>query len=792
MTSAGNPVPHHVRASRDTRNNNNGGIAVAAAAGAEDAAIEMQPEHVAALLETEMNTVASFPKYRRMLAEIMRWLEQHYPELHSQIVIDITDNDRNDLTRHYNGATHDFRYDLLDPKWVKLFLSSAKKWKNTEKTVQYSFDHPRRYHDAVLKCAGVSRFTLHPNYRREMKAYLDNLKKEKSKAKANSQLDENDADPIGIQLYEQLCKWAVKSGTIIGIFVWAFLTTQWNVMGRTVDVDPLGFHNLRKGQHDSIIFKYDSNKADKKGEKVTPKNCYSNPARPFISLFLALGCYLCINQNKFKRNSDKLFQASGKDGSASNSFSKALKKLVEKVHSGWETIRNYSVRDGHFHPHGVRKGSGTHVTTCTMDPPPIPSVLMRGEWSLGKVLEVYWKYSMIGDTYLGRCLAGFDPDKPGFGVLPPHFREGMENHHINEGMQLCFGGILENFGGSGIEGALLLFLASIVYHADSFLFVEIADHSNHAFLNIPILNKPELLRELQKLVTLEPAGDVQQATGVPRHSLMMDELKDFYDAVQGYSAEVKELKETLPTMVKDAIEEKAAESGQVTAQYVLDQVTDAISKATDGMEEKITAAVEKANAQLGIVNTSNDTQDAVADATVPAVSRAQEGATQTLFPSFKYHDPKPTKRNKNRTDWDVPADFDLPTADLYVAWTAWILGYPLNHSKKSNGDLYVAPVKPIHLLRDGNLPSAIKKRFDNAWRPILELMHTEVQSTVENKSAEKADHEFVKVTYNLALKNVCLKYPDIAVSLSGGCKVSTCSKAVKAHKAKKRKAARMA
>ena len=112
------------------------------------------------------------------------------------------------------------------------------------KKIQYGFDHPRRYHDAILKCQGVSDYQLHPRYRSEMKAYLDNMKKEKTKAKGKSQLDENEADAIGFGLYEQLCQWAVEAGTLVGIFIWAFITTQWNVMGRTVNVDPLGFHNL--------------------------------------------------------------------------------------------------------------------------------------------------------------------------------------------------------------------------------------------------------------------------------------------------------------------------------------------------------------------------------------------------------------------------------------------------------------------------------------------------------------------------------------------------------------------
>jgi hypothetical protein len=63
----------------------------------------------------------------------------------------------------------------------------------------------------------------------------------------------------------------------------------------------MGFHNIHKSQHDSIVIQYDSNKMDKKGEKVTPKNCYANPAKPDICMFLALGCYISINQNKFSQ-----------------------------------------------------------------------------------------------------------------------------------------------------------------------------------------------------------------------------------------------------------------------------------------------------------------------------------------------------------------------------------------------------------------------------------------------------------------------------------------------------------
>jgi hypothetical protein len=144
-----------------------------------------------------------------------------------------------------------------------------------------------------------------------------------------------------------------------------------------------------------------------------------------------------------------------------------------------------------------------------------------------------------------------------------------------EGIKLCFGRIIDGFGGSGIEGALLLLLACIVYHAYTFLLPQIAKNRNHPFLSIPLLSQPELLKQLWELVTLEPAGNVMQSTGVPHSAYMMDELRKVYWAMQGYASEVRELKTKVPEIVKTAIEEKATESGQVTATFVMERLKEA-------------------------------------------------------------------------------------------------------------------------------------------------------------------------------------------------------------------------
>ena len=288
---------------------------------------------------------------------------------------------------------------------------------------------------------------------------------------------------------------------------------------------------------------------------------------------------------------------------------------------------------------------------------------------------------------------------------------------------------------------------------------------------------------------MEPAGFVKEATVVPHHSEMMHELKDVYQSLINYRGEVTDLKARLPDIVKNAIEEKATESGHVTASFVLERVTDEITKATDTMESKIITAIGKATFHLRS-NAASATGSVISDITSPAVvPRPRERGYHQLYQSYKYHDKNAKKRNKNRADWDVPVDFDFPTGDLYVGWTAWLLGYPLNRSKKSDGEVYLAPGKPLHLLRYGHLSANIKKKFDNHWRPILELMHQEVDAAIRSTPVEKRNDGFIRSSYDLALKNVCHKYPGIAAALSGGRAISTCSKAIRASITKKRKAA---
>jgi len=512
-----------------------------------------------------------------------------------------------------------------------------------------------------------------------MKAHLLLIRKEHAQANDDGETEDQEADPISFEFYKNLCLWSIESKQIDD---WAFTTIQWNVMGRSANIDVLGFHNLTCSLgSDSITIKYDANKKDKAGDNVTPKNCYANPKDGKVCIFLALGCYLALNQEKFKRASDKIFRLNGKKGSASDKYCKSLRATVMDSEAR-KTIACLFVRLSNFHPHGNRKGASSHVTTNTMEPPPMPSILLRGEWSLGKVLDIYWRWTAQGDTYLGRLLAGMDHDNVEFGMLPPHFKEGRENKHISEAMRLCFGPIIDMWGEKcTIESSLLLFLASMVWHQD-FLAKFMTETNGHPFQNIPILQNPVLLRELKQLVTCEPCNSISVSSGVPRHIKNMKLLYEILHKQDQTLEAVLDLTNNLPDIVRAAISQKAAEAGHVTVEYVME----ALNASTDSIKSLIERTVDNS-----IRKAMEHSRVGQAEATFMEVGNYDDDEQRMEWPITSYRDYK----HADGFTYAVPPDFEFSSCSLRLAWNAWLVGFPGNRSSSTAA---IAPVRPLRLI----------------------------------------------------------------------------------------------
>ena len=97
----------------------------------------------------------------------------------------------------------------------------------------------------------------------------------------------------------------------------------------------------------------------------------------------------------------------------------AFVALIQPLMSHKAVVETY-MQSTHAKSHGMCKESATMASSGTACPPPVSSIANRGEWSLGKTLDVHWHFLAPGCAFLGCILAGFDPNKSEFATPPPH------------------------------------------------------------------------------------------------------------------------------------------------------------------------------------------------------------------------------------------------------------------------------------------------------------------------------------------------------------------------------------
>lgn len=89
----------------------------------------------------------------------------------------------------------------------------------------------------------------------------------------------------------------------------------------------------------------------------------------------------------------------GANGAASQRYCKQLKILIAE-HAA--EVGVYIGALSKLSGHGIRKGAAMCCTSACLFPPPLSSVAMRAEWSMGVVLDIYLRYSDAGDQYCGK------------------------------------------------------------------------------------------------------------------------------------------------------------------------------------------------------------------------------------------------------------------------------------------------------------------------------------------------------------------------------------------------------
>ena len=156
-----------------------------------------------------------------------------------------------------------------------------------------------------------------------------------------------------------------------------------------------------------------------------------------MCFWTGLGIWCSLKQDMLVGN-HRFFLGKGvQEGTAAGMYIEQLSGIV-KPHLD-EVMAHMDPK--YLNPYGLRKGSATFAVSGTTAPPSLPAIARRGEWSIGSVLDVYWHFASVGDQYLGRILAGFDPTSSRFDTLPPHWKidNPLTNGNIRVGMDMTFG-----------------------------------------------------------------------------------------------------------------------------------------------------------------------------------------------------------------------------------------------------------------------------------------------------------------------------------------------------------------
>ena len=176
-------------------------------------------------------------------------------------------------------------------------------------------------------------------------------------------------------------------------------------MARSINIEALAYHNFQTGD-DYIKIRYDKTKSDQADKKVRDKHVYTNPFNPICCPILALGVWFSLESTCLGTNT-RLFGSSNMGEEAQSNRYTSLLTLLLKANI--ETVSKF-IRRNHANGHEIRKGSASFATSGTACPPWVASVAAQGEWSMGAVLDVYWHFCAPGDHFLGRVLAGLDPN----------------------------------------------------------------------------------------------------------------------------------------------------------------------------------------------------------------------------------------------------------------------------------------------------------------------------------------------------------------------------------------------
>ena len=251
------------------RNNRGGGRIHPSSLTTNDAvavtATALLPEHAAAIqgtMDLGKSEHVRTNYYRSRNREFMSFIHEEYPERYEELTVTLSAEDKNDRSNYYHAKDErDLVYEGLDHEIFLAFLSTKKTITRVDGQHHLaSYPHIFKFYCAMKWGSSVVNRHLSQNFYGKVDEFMKSYQKEYASGKTSGITKESAADPVNSSLFKLLMTWAVMSGNV---FVWCFALMMWHLMARSINIDSICLHNLKRGVSDSIVFKFDDSKTDK-------------------------------------------------------------------------------------------------------------------------------------------------------------------------------------------------------------------------------------------------------------------------------------------------------------------------------------------------------------------------------------------------------------------------------------------------------------------------------------------------------------------------------------------------
>jgi hypothetical protein len=439
------------------------------------------------------------------------------------------------------------------------------------------------------------------------------------------------------------------------LFAWPFMVLQWNLITRCGSVAAMMMQHIN-WEGDALLITIPKSKADQEGNNSFPRHLYANPLQPVICPVLALAVvvFTRIVKHDSARSSDSTdtepFCYRVFDGEHSESrFSDILGRIIAAVPDA--QLPQLGTDRKQLGTHSLRKGAASYCVGMVNGPSTV-QVFLRAGWGLG-MQSRYLFIGAGGDQLTGRVLSGLPFNDPAFATLPPHFDEqGLAQINWPAVMPV-YARLPESF-----KRAIPHLLASLCYHEQ---WLRTALPARHPLFHTYLFASGEMRKLAPLVVTGRSHCPLtgMQATGVPQHLVLSNELIDVAKQTAALKAELLAKCTELPAELVNVMMGRFSINGAIPV--TIDDIKTLLNNAVNQMRTELRDAIPTTVVSSPIGQLTNIDAD----------------------PRFQLW----TWKGRMHM---VPEGWQFPSTDVKATWNLWYYGHvqdrirPLRYLKKAD------------------------------------------------------------------------------------------------------------